>query len=307
MGNFCIFILSHGRPDNVLTYKELKKAGYTGKVYIVIDDEDSKAGRYDDLFGDIVLRFSKSEIAKRFDQGDNTEDRRSIFYARNACFDLAKSVGCVYFMQMDDDYFAFQYRYNNVMDWDCIRVRKTFDQAVSVLLDYYKSTPFASIAISQGGDHIGGGEGRPIRAKRKAMNSFICSTDRRFSFVGRINEDVNTYTSKQRCGLLFLTIMQMQLVQKVTQSNSGGMTEMYLDSGTYMKTFYSVMYCPSSVVVSELGDSGAGGPSAFVQNRIDATPHYRIHHAINWNRTAPCILRETHRKATHTGANTDAP
>lgn len=67
--------------------------------------------------------------------------------------------------------------------------------------------------------------------KRKAMNSFICSVDRPFSFMGRINEDVNTYTNLGRCGELFMTIGAVQLGQKQTQKNSGGMTELYLDSG----------------------------------------------------------------------------
>ena len=38
--DFCVFILTHGRPDRVITYKTLLNAGYTGRVYIVIDDED---------------------------------------------------------------------------------------------------------------------------------------------------------------------------------------------------------------------------------------------------------------------------
>ena len=41
--DFCVFILTHGRPDQVHTYDSLMKAGYTGKVYIVIDNEDKTA------------------------------------------------------------------------------------------------------------------------------------------------------------------------------------------------------------------------------------------------------------------------
>jgi hypothetical protein len=114
------------------------------------------------------------------------------------------------------------------------------------------------------------------------MNSFICSTARPFSFIGRVNEDVNTYTTIGRTGGIFFTVLQAKLVQKQTQSNSGGMTELYLDSGTYVKSFYSVMYCPSSVKVGVMGDPRSG--------------HVRLHHAIDWTRTAPLILREEHRK-----------
>ena len=38
--NFAAFILTHGRPEHVYTYKTLRSQGYTGQIYIVIDDED---------------------------------------------------------------------------------------------------------------------------------------------------------------------------------------------------------------------------------------------------------------------------
>lgn len=283
--NFCAFILTHGRPDRVLTYDTLIKAGYTGKVYVVIDDEDKTAAEYRAKFGDKVLQFSKAEIAARFDEGDNFNDRRAIFYARNACFDLARKVGCTYFIQLDDDYTTFYLRFNARLEYgNTPRIRHSIDDIFSALLDYYKSIPATAIALSQGGDHIGGDSGKvqAPRLKRKAMNSFICSTERPFEFVGRVNEDVNTYTSLQRRGGLFFTVMQAQLNQLVTQSNAGGMTEMYLESGTYVKSFYTVMYAPSCAKISELGDP--------------RNPHYRIHHKINWRATAPLILREKYRK-----------
>ena len=38
--DFAVMILTHGRADRVYTLKSLRKGGYTGKVYIVIDNED---------------------------------------------------------------------------------------------------------------------------------------------------------------------------------------------------------------------------------------------------------------------------
>ena len=38
--NYAVFILSHGRPDNVITYQTLRKCGYTGRIFIIVDDED---------------------------------------------------------------------------------------------------------------------------------------------------------------------------------------------------------------------------------------------------------------------------
>jgi hypothetical protein len=284
--DFCAFILTHGRPDRVHTYQTLRKAGYTGKIYLVIDDEDKTEAEYRKRYGAEVLQFSKSEIAKTFDEGDNFDDRRAIIYARNACWSLAERVGCRYFIQLDDDYNSgFYIRFNSRLEYgNTPRMKKHLDETLTAMLDYYISIPALSIALSQGGDHIGGGDGRAEpKLMRKCMNSFICSTDRPFQFFGRINEDVNTYTNRARRGSLFFTVLQAQVNQLATQSNAGGMTDMYLDSGTYIKSFYSVMYCPSGVKVGQMGDH--------------RSPHYRLHHKINWHRVAPKILRETYRKA----------
>ena len=107
------------------------------------------------------------------------------------------------------------------------------------------------------------------------MNSFICCVDRPFTFVGRINEDVNTYVRRGYEGDLFLTINQICLHQKQTQSNKGGMTETYLESGTYLKSFYSVMYHPAAVHIGLMGNKNK-----------------RLHHNIEWNAVAPKIIKE---------------
>ena len=60
--NFAVFILSHGRPDNVITYKTLKKLRYKGKIYIIIDNEDKTQKKYYKNFGNKVIIFDKKAI-----------------------------------------------------------------------------------------------------------------------------------------------------------------------------------------------------------------------------------------------------
>lgn len=280
MDNFVAFILTHGRPDNVITYKSLRKQGYTGKIIVVIDDEDTTADRYYENFDDVEM-FSKEAIAKTFDEGDNFNDRRSIVYARNACFEIAKKRGYKYFIQLDDDYRRYEYRVYNEQKQKPIRI-KNLDNVFGALLDFYKKTNFATIAMAQGGDFIGGKNNKMAKRPtiyRKAMNSFICSTDRPFTFQGRINEDVNTYTSEASKGLLMGTIPLVALVQKTTQSNKGGMTDIYLDNGTYVKSFYTVLFSPSSCKVRPMGDT-----------------RMRLHHAIDWDRAVPKLIKESLKK-----------
>lgn len=279
--DFAVFILTHGRPDRVLTYKSLRRCGYTGPIYLVVDDEDSALDRYRATYGDQVLTFSKEKVAQHTDAMDNLPGRNVVLYARNACFDLAESVGVRYFMQLDDDYSRFDHRFSAGALPDQAWIR-SMDTVLELLVAWFAITPFASIALGQGGDYFGGRDStslESIKATRKAMNSFLCDTQRRFSFLGRLNEDVNAYTALQRAGLPFLTVLQISLNQMQTQAKSGGLTEAYLESGTYVKSFYSVLAAPSCVKVSVTG-----------------TAHPRIHHVVDWNSCAPMILHERHRR-----------
>lgn len=281
--SFAIFILTHGRADNVITYETLKKAGCTAKIYFVIDNEDDQAEKYYKNFGKKnVIMFDKLAVSKTFDTMDLSEERRTIVYARNACFDIAKNLGVEYFLELDDDYTDFQYRYlSEDGEKLLITSAKQFDKICDLMLDFLDATKADSVALAQGGDFIGGKNGDIFkqRVKRKAMNSFFCRTDKRFDFIGRINEDVNTYCYLGSQGKLFLTIADVMLTQVTTQKNNGGMTDVYLDSGTYLKTIYTVILCPSFVKISCMGMT-----------------HRRIHHRINWNKGVPLILHERWKK-----------
>ena len=57
--------------------------------------------------------------------------------------------------------------------------------------------------------------------------------------------------SIDKMGEKIFTFTKAAIVQKTTQKNSGGMSDIYLDMGTYLKSFYSVMYSPSCVKISK--------------------------------------------------------
>jgi len=280
--DFCVFILTHGRPEKVETYRTLRSHGYTGHIFIVIDDEDETGDEYRKQFGGDVLVFSKDEVSRYIDQFDNFKDRRTVLWARNACWDLAKQTGYRFFVQLDDDYESWLYRRmgkgNRVSSTDENEFHgwkiNNLDLVFNALVEIVETTPIKTIAFSQGGDHQGGRPKRN-RFKRKAMNSFVCDTEKPFLFRGRINEDVNTYVSLGRTGELFFTDMELQLNQRQTQTNSGGMTDVYLDSGTYVKSFYTIMVAPSCVKIGLIGNINK-----------------RLHHQINWDATAPLIMSE---------------
>lgn len=281
LDNFACFILTHGRPKEVVTYKSLRKWGYTGKIYIICDDEDPTLDEYKKLFGDQVIVFNKDEALQLFDLMTNEDKRGGAVYARNVCFNIAKNLGLQYFCELDDDYREFQWRYeedNKLRLTYPIDLDSAFLEAVRFL---NLSDDIYSVAFAQGGDFIGGlnGSGYKQKLRRKCMNSWICDVDKVFTFNGIMNDDVNAYTSWGSRGGLFFTLNQLMVNQPDTQTRSGVTTDMYLDDGTYMKSFYTVLQCPSFVKVSIMGDS-----------------HYRIHHHVDTEHGYPKILSDKYKK-----------
>ena len=109
--DFAVFILTHGRANNVDTVKTLKKQGYTGRIVLMVDDEDKQTDTYKQNFGSQVFVFPKKAAIAITDSGDNFTQRNSVVYARNYNFVVAKELGIKYFLQLDDDYTQFRYTF----------------------------------------------------------------------------------------------------------------------------------------------------------------------------------------------------
>lgn len=278
--DFAVLILTHGRPDNVVTVKSMLSRNYTGKWYIVIDNEDATAEEYKAIYKDRVIVFDKQKYVDLTDTADNFDEHRAIVYARNASFDIAESLGVKYFLMLDDDYTGFYFRKivgNTMPAVSC----KQLDRLFEAYIEFLENSGAITVAMAQGGDFIGGA-GNPNSHKglfRKAMNTFFCSTERRFWFVGTQNEDVSMYARLGSVGNLIFTVSGAMIVQVATQKGAGGMSAVYKEGGTYVKSFYSVMQMPSCIEV-----------------RLMGTTNQRIHHSVLWEKTVPKILNERWRK-----------
>ena len=278
--DFAVFILCYSRPQKCLTYNTLKRCNYTGKYYLVLSSDDKKLNEYIEIYGkEHTLIFNKEDV--NFDCMDTFGNKKCVVYARNACFDLAKKVGVRYFLELDDDYTEIRYRFNSnnsLSSRYCLDADELFELMINLL---NSSDKLYSVALAQTGDYIGGiGSGMMKgRTIRKVMNSFFCDTHKPFNFIGTFNEDVNTYTYIQSTGKTFLTIQKASINQLDTQQNTGGMTDIYNEFGTYVKSFYTVLCSPSSVKLNMMGDT-----------------HYRIHHNVMWNNAVPKIISGRYKK-----------
>ncbi len=279
---FAVLILTNNRPNNVLTIKTLRNHGYTGKICLVLDDRDKTIESYKENYPDEhVYVFCKKYAMEITDSADNTENDKAVVYARNMTFIIAKELKLDYFLVLDDDYGSFTFRSTFSGHYKPKKIQ-SLDSVILTYIDFLRRTEVKCIAMAQGGDYIGGHEnkfGQVEFLDRKCMNSFFCKTDRPFEFYGLINEDVTMYTLNATRGDLYFTTTGVSLGQAVTQTNDGGLTTIYLELGTYVKSFYSVMFHPSSICVKIcVKDMG-------IHNK-------RLHHSVNKELTYPKILSE---------------
>ena len=278
--NFAVLIPSYGRPDRVYTIETLRKSGYTGRIVIVCDDSDKAIDEYKSLNSDEVFVFSKSDYAGKFDKMDNFGNMSCVVFARNAMWDIAKALGLVSFVVADDDYVAFERRITGTGGYFAKRHAHSpdLDAVFSAYNDFLLETSVATVCLAQGGDYIGGAENSKVadgfKVSRKMMNLYFFHADRPIEFKGTINEDLTSSVTHGVTGGIILTSMMNSIVQKETQTNAGGLTELYLSVGTYVKSFYSVIAAPSCIKVSTMGDTSL-----------------RLHHQVTWRDAVPKIIR----------------
>lgn len=302
--DFCVIILSHGRPHDQATVKTLEKFGYTGDWYIILDNEDETIDEYKKIYGENKIAiFNKEDVINSgaVDTLDNFRIKKTVVYARYASYGIVKKMGYKYFMMCEDDHDSLRWRMNPEIQYSskmvsCDKSYCAFDKIIDTMLDYLISTPrIQTLCMAQSGDYIGGGGSKMStqQYRRKAMGTFITRVDDPIKFSGTMNDDTNAYTTLASIGNLMLTTGFIAVNTKPTQKNSGGNTDLYAAMGTYVKSFYSVIGHPSGVKVAVLFNTSARKAVGPKTNE-----EFRLHHRVNWKNVAPMILREEIRKKT---------
>lgn len=273
--DFAVFILSHGRADTITTYKALRDGGYTGRTYVVIDNEDDQEDLYRQKFGDDIIQFDKRDYLEKTDLGDLDTDRRIGVFARNFIQDEAKRLGYKFHLQLDDDVHGFTYRFAQGKVLRALHCSH-LDEVFSGMVEYMKETPITSLSFALSAYNMGGVDGSIKEGMtRKTMTTFLMRADDLQYFHMRMNDDITTSLINGMRGKLYYSYLPIEVEVDKTQVKAGGMTDIYQKNGTYRKSFYSVMCCPSCVKVSAMGITD-----------------YRIHHTISWNNAVPKLLSE---------------
>ena len=276
--DFAVFILTHGRANQQKTLETLVRCGYTGRMYLVIDDEDEQGPLYRERYGVNVIEFSKQEVEKRFDTMTNEKEYRSVVYARNAVYTMAKSLGVRYIFQFDDDISNLTFRVVKGGKLKGFNIHD-IDRLFADMVEYMESAKLAMLGFSQAGAFLGGAKSKKYQqgCQRNMSQAMLVDAENPIAFRGIFNEDLHVSLDVANQGRVALATMLVSIQSPERMTNNGGLHDLYLENGTYTRDFYSKMLYPSVV--------------NFVNRGTD------IKLRINHFAFAPKILNESFRKA----------
>lgn len=246
--DFAMFILSHGRPDNQLTLQALEKSGYTGRWYIICDDLDPTVSRYQEKYGDKVIVFNKREWADKTDTFDNFEDMRSVVYARNASFQIAKDLGLKHFGQFDDDLIRFSHRY--IDDEGQLKTKdlSQMDSVLEQMIHYMENAPIHCLSFMFELGYMWGKDGKfKDGLGDEIYNSYIFSVDKPVEFRGLMTEDYIMTANQHKLGHVIYAIFDIMFTTPLRGTNDGGLKNLYDANSKYVTGFYAMIDDPGAV------------------------------------------------------------
>ena len=145
--DFAIFICTYGRPNNQLTLNTLRKSGYTGRIYLVLDNTDSTIQQYIDNYGaDNIVIFDKNHYINSIETVSNDPKYACIVYAKNAVENIAKIIGLKSFVIADDDVFSLRFRYADCNVLRSKRIVSHMDDVVDEINDFLLNANLCAVS-----------------------------------------------------------------------------------------------------------------------------------------------------------------
>ena len=269
--NFVVFIISHERADNLATYRTLKKAGYTGEIKIVVDDEDEQLNEYQKLFGDELIVFSKLDMLKRCDTMDNFNIMTSALYARNFVFEYADAHNIEIFAMADDDVEGLYHRYS--LDYKKMKKKPitNLDGVFIQFIELLKVKSIDAVAFANDGIYFGGTNGKFKEGYGRTINQFMMFKSSNLRFSGTRNEDMNICVRFGKVGSIFMELYNVCVDTPARSTNKGGLHSDYAVAGEYVANFYSLIAAPNCFAL-DMKKTGARlrrNNTAFVPLIID--------------------------------------
>ncbi len=248
--NFAVFIISHKRADRVQTYHALRTAGYTGQIYVVVDDEDPQLDKYKELYSKELIIFAKNDYISKVDTIIRTNQKSSPIYARCFVEYTAKEYKLDAFMMIDDDMPTFRYRWVDGDKARSLSMKIGMDDVLRLYAQYIIDNNIAVTSFVHTMFYVAGVHGldRRITEQRELNGVFIRNTKFNVDWVGIMRHDMiaNLLTAKRGYIWWALPFVVFEtLPMNEVGVNEGGMKETYDMLNHYRRSFLGVIASPN--------------------------------------------------------------
>ena len=243
--NFAVYITTHERAEEQLTLDTLRRQGYTGKIFLVVDNEDPQLSQYKDRFKDMVVTFDKRKAMEKSDTMFNKRDRPSPLFARNWVLKEARKGQYCQGLIIDDDIKSMDYRYE---DHGKLRGQKVtvLDKVFESLMDFMNESGVNSVGFAVA-DHFFGGLNSDIVMNRitpRLYNDYFFNEKSDFEFVGFHTEDLVSCEINENTGTPLWTICDICLSSPPVGTSEGGMAATYDSKWQWANAFLPLMARP---------------------------------------------------------------
>lgn len=250
--NFAVMICTHGRPNAQHTLDFLRNNGYTGKIILVVDDED-------DTVTDLMLKtypnadtikFDKQEWIDKSDTGTIENQRKCILYAKNYCEHLAQNLKLEAFVIADDDIFNLRYRYPEDGKLKSLKITQNLDGVINAYVDFMLSTDIVATGFGFTQFYFSGENSfspENFLKYRVPYNFVFRNTKHKIDWMSWFGEDIITAVMYNKRGYFMQDIPYIQQEIKPLAKEAGGMKETYDSNSDIRLTMQNVMYLPSEL------------------------------------------------------------
>lgn len=272
-----IYIISKGRPQ-CTTAKTLERMDYPGEWFIVCGNNDETLEEYQQRWGDHVLVFDWYEEIKRTDTLDNfgfDTMASGAVPVRNATMRIAKERGARRHWQLDDDYNGFYRVTNGTLKKHRCDGQEFYDEMLKVA-QWADSCGMNNCGIALG--TIESAPANKCKVGKRVFNAHNLPCDDKLFTVwrGRMNDDLINAIETWRNGGFEYHVKYLNITMAPSQSEDGGLTDIYKLEGTVRKSAYPVLIAPGAAkLVCEFG---------------------RYHHRVDWSKITPAVISDKWRK-----------
>lgn len=248
--DFAVFIITHQRAKKQLTLNTLKQGGYSGRLYLVVDNMDGQLEEYKRLYGDMVLVFDKMKYAETADTHINSFKMSSALFTRNACVDLAREMRLNYYFVCDDDIrcvFIKDSRSGKLKTTKCTRITPV----LLAMIRFMENTDIATLGIIYDGAYVGGINNTVKNGVKYEVVQFaVFRTNDPVVYESIMWEDTATICRDLGVGRLGFSPMFLSTNTPENGSNEGGVSEYYRDSADWINAQYVMMARPDCTKIA---------------------------------------------------------